>query len=335
MKVRPIVASAYQEQLGPANLLQRRVDDIFLSRPPDWHYFSRVKSEQSFALKLETGRTPQPSALEDFFACTIVVPTASSIPKGIEFTERYFIEVAERRPPRLDETSKPASDFRFDDLRLYTRLKPGVGVEESTLNDITFEIQVKTFLQHAWSIATHDLIYKGRDVDWARIRVGFQIKALLEHAETSIAAIEDLGRVPVLPANGSMEIQERTIMDAYRQEWEEDSTSQGQGLPLDERRLAQNTRELLNLLKIDVAQLPSILQEGRERLGAHPISMSPFQALIGYLIRVEKAAVRRLAQEGRVNGRPKKGKEYHLTLTEEQFESLGITPKSEKFYIIV
>ena len=53
-------------------------------------------------------------------------------------------------------------------------------------------MQVKTFLQHAWGIATHDLIYKTDDVSWSRQRIAYQIKAMLEHAEMSI---QEAGRL--------------------------------------------------------------------------------------------------------------------------------------------
>ena len=44
-----------------------------------WHYESRVKELTSFALKIETGRVQTPAALEDFFACTLVVANATEI----------------------------------------------------------------------------------------------------------------------------------------------------------------------------------------------------------------------------------------------------------------
>ena len=50
-----------------------------------------------------------------------------------------------------------------------------------------FEVQIKTILQHAWSIATHDLIYKTDTVSWPKERIAFQVKAMLEHAEIAIA----------------------------------------------------------------------------------------------------------------------------------------------------
>lgn len=38
-----------------------------------WFYTSRVKELESFALKVETARVQDPSKLEDFFACTIIL----------------------------------------------------------------------------------------------------------------------------------------------------------------------------------------------------------------------------------------------------------------------
>jgi hypothetical protein len=38
-----------------------------------WFFTWRLKELESFALKIETGRVSNPVALEDFFACTIVL----------------------------------------------------------------------------------------------------------------------------------------------------------------------------------------------------------------------------------------------------------------------
>src|SRR6185295_542993 len=81
---------------------------------------------------------------------------------------------------------KGTHEFSFDDLRLYTKWKPDVTLPTPTFAGVVFELQIKTFLQHAWSIATHDLIYKTDSISWPKERVAFEIKAMLEHAENAI-----------------------------------------------------------------------------------------------------------------------------------------------------
>ena len=71
--------------------------------------------------------------------------------------------------------------------------------ETNKLSNITFEIQIKTFLQHAWDIAIHDIIYKGDDINWRMQRIAYQIKAMLEHAEVSIHEIERIKESEILP----------------------------------------------------------------------------------------------------------------------------------------
>lgn len=336
MKVRPAVATAYTSLDEVSERLKTHVDKIFGNKPEQWHYFSRVKTEQSYALKLETGRVSAMDAMEDFFACTIVVPTASSISEGIDFVRTHFTEL-DRRPPADTTTSKAPSDFRFDDLRIYASLPENTGLPKTAMHDIKFEIQIKTFLQHAWAVATHDLIYKG-DIDWARSRVGFQIKALLEHAETAISALDDLGKVPSLPTEGRAEEMDKSIVAVFRNEWPAEPDSAHEGLPSDERRLASNVKDLMKQLSIkDPSDIADILEEGRQKTGAHPISLTPFQALVGYLINSRhKEKMKQLVLSGKVGQRRiQPGKEYHLALTEDQLETLDIASDAKTFALVL
>jgi hypothetical protein len=73
MKVPASIRKLYEEQLEVNQRLKLKVDERIKNlRAERWHYESRLKQEQSFALKVESGRVPNPAALEDFFACTLV-----------------------------------------------------------------------------------------------------------------------------------------------------------------------------------------------------------------------------------------------------------------------
>jgi hypothetical protein len=73
MKIPASIRSIYEEQKSKNDRLKLKVD-VQLNQLKDarWHYESRVKGLESFALKIESGRYYKPESLEDFFACTLV-----------------------------------------------------------------------------------------------------------------------------------------------------------------------------------------------------------------------------------------------------------------------
>ena len=193
MKVPASVRALFEAQRDANDKLREAVKDLLKPRlQPYWHYVDRVKTEESFALKIESGRFGDPARLEDFFACTIVVRNHSEIPEAEKLVLEIF-SLHERRPPSSVLTKKYSSSFAFDDLRLYVKYIEDPALPPKGLKDIPFEVQVKTFLQHAWSIATHDLIYKTDSVSWPKERIAFQVRAMLEHVEISITEAEQRG----------------------------------------------------------------------------------------------------------------------------------------------
>jgi len=55
-----------------------------------------------------------------------------------------------RRHPNPKETHLPPFSFDFDDLRIYVRWRDDPSTRPTGLDGILFEVQIKTFLQHAW-----------------------------------------------------------------------------------------------------------------------------------------------------------------------------------------
>jgi hypothetical protein len=89
--------------------------------------------------------------------------------------------------------------FRFDATRWYGRVRQDGGTPplEARALEIVFEVQIKTAFEHAWSTVTHDLVFKGQQVDWRSKRLAAQLKALVEQIdflvnqfEATAAAIE-------------------------------------------------------------------------------------------------------------------------------------------------
>jgi len=276
MKIPHSVRALYGEQLQINERLKAKVDEMLdaLAKPRKWHYESRIKSEISFAQKLESGRIADPRAAEDFFACTLVVQNLSSI-EAAEGEARDLFTITERRPREADRTHKLAETFPFDDLRLYGHWKDDPALPESGLAKVKFEIQIKTFLQHAWGIATHDLIYKTDDVSWSRQRIAYQIKAMLEHAEVSIQEADRLALTPVLAKSQRDTERLKSVIALLKEVWDADS------LPPDLRRLAENTRNIMAIADIGVEDLRAALSAERARQkGSLPINISPYAIIL-------------------------------------------------------
>lgn len=274
----------FEDQRDLNNRLKEEVDRrITLLKHPRWHYESRVKDLQSFALKVETGRFINPTEIEDFFACTLVVTNASEIDAADQLICNNFA-LNNRRPERANWTHKPPDSFPFDDLRLYVTLGEDPTMPESDLDDILFEIQVKTFLQHAWSIATHDLVYKSDAVNWSKERIAYQIKAMLEHAELSIQEAELLARSPLLAKQNQQTAGIQRSIDLLKNHWNADE------LPQDIRRLAKNIYQLLDALGVKVPRLDQILRSEKEKtMGNLPLNLSPYGVIVQSLFRHEKS----------------------------------------------
>lgn len=293
MKILQSISKIYNEQKPFASKLKTQVDNLIFAKKKDtWHYYSRIKSEESFALKLETGRVKDPMQLEDFFAGTLVVENINEIKNAISFIDSVF-EIKNRRPPTDDFTHKESSSFAFDDLRLYASLKKVDYLPPGSLPDFIFEIQIKTFLQHAWSIATHDLIYKSDSVSWSKERVAFQVKAMLEQAEISISGADALSKLPELAKDNyiSKALNEsRTLLV---------SIFPADSLPFDLLRLSTIVNDLLKAFEITLASLKEIIDaETILHRGTETLNLSPYGIIMQSIINQKPALVEKVFKNG-------------------------------------
>jgi ppGpp synthetase/RelA/SpoT-type nucleotidyltranferase len=286
MKIPRSVRDAYEDQLEKYKQLQKAVDSLIGSlKDPRWHYESRLKSEQGFALKLETGRA-SPNRLEDFFACMLVVENQARIRAAKDLVQTHF-NLKYRRPQADDFTSKSSKEFPFDDLRLYVEYKDDPSQKPTGLNGLLFEFQIKTFLQHAWGIATHDLIYKSDTISWAKERIAFQIKAMLEHAEVSIETAENLTATPDLAKSDSLT---KSVSDSIQMLTDLWKTHQ---LPTDVVRLAKNVSSLSKALGIEIAEIRRIIdKETLVERGVKTLNLSPYGIIVQSVINQEPEKVK-------------------------------------------
>lgn len=281
MKITRRLRDIHQDCFELYTLLGNQVGEVLRKTIEErgWFYLSRVKRLESFALKVETGRVPDPRNLEDFFACTIVVPTIREVQEAEGLVCTYF-DCDRRRPPKQKKTHKPSSSFVFDDLRLYVKHRPLESGRHPQLDGLVFEVQIKTILQHAWSLATHDLIYKTDSVSWPLERIAFQVKAMLEHAEVAIDTAEQIAKAPAVAKSDKDTTAVRKLIEQIRQTWPADR------LPSDVKRLAENILNILKLADLNVRDFGAIIASEETRSGPLPTNLSPYaftlQALAHY-----------------------------------------------------
>jgi hypothetical protein len=234
-----------------------------------WFLRHRIKELESFALKLETGRVERLDRLEDFFACTIIVPTLVAVSEAEELVCAAY-PLQERRPREIEMTHKSASDFVFDDLRLYLARGDDETGMNTDLADYVFEVQIKTILQYAWGIATHDLIYKSDSISWPKERVAYQVKAMLEHAELAITEVATLAGAAAMARTNQKTADLQQLMIDLREIWTPDR------LPKDLRRLAETIFNLLKVCKLKVRHFRPLLQAEMRRCGTLSLDLSPY-----------------------------------------------------------
>jgi len=293
MKIPASVRRIYEDQKAVNDKLRVKVDPRMLGLKKErWHYESRVKELPSFALKIESGRFADPKALEDFLACTLVVANAGEIDEAESLIRENFT-VKSRRPPSQKETHKSPDSFPFDDLRLYVSIADTPAEPPTDLVGLVFEVQIKTFLQHAWAIATHDL-YKSDDANWSKERIAYQIKAMLEHAEVAIQEADSLAKCSALAKEDWRTGATKKAIALLKSQWSQDE------LPHDVRRLASNITILLDALRLKIERLEIVLNEEREkRAGVHPSNLSPFGTVVQYLFETEREKMISLLKDGK------------------------------------
>ncbi|PPG03366.1 hypothetical protein C5E06_13330 [Pseudoclavibacter sp. RFBI5] len=289
MKIQASIRASYDENRDLLERVQRQVEAILKPKiERTWHYEGRLKGIESYALKIETGKF-EPHDLEDFFACTIVVPTLDHVQTAERLVMEFF-NFSYRKP----ETNKVAVsrplDFSFDHVRVIARLKVPPGLEESPVHRPRFEIQIKTYLQHAWSISTHDLTYKTSELSWGKERVAAQVKASLEAAEVAIFEAEKLAKTgnPLLTRQDAETTALQEIVTTLQQSFQEVH------LPEDLKRLVTTVRQTLASCNIEHARLGDILSKGKSRHGgSHPLDLSPYGVIIQYLGEQHASKLRR------------------------------------------
>lgn len=188
MIVPSVIASKLANEQAYLKEVSERVRDIVFAYcdREGYAYSGRIKSPESLTEKIETGRFEKWSELDDLFACSIIIPTLKEEVSVVEYVRNKFNVV---KVNRRGSSRKDPSVFRFDATRVVARLR-NLSPETTPLNDICFEVQIRTAFEHAWSVTTHALVYKGGPIDWRRLRLAAQLKASVEQLDHLILGFD-------------------------------------------------------------------------------------------------------------------------------------------------
>ena len=278
LKVPNSVANIYQTFVEDYTPLQKVVLDIVKNNVlnENWLFKSRIKTKESYYYKLQTGRIEE--SKEDILACTLVVENVHQIAEAEKSVSTFF-NLLERRPPSKNDTNNSPELFSFDDLRLYLSLKGRDIKSYPGLEGLVFEMQIKTFLQHAWTLATHDLIYKPKEgTDWAMARVAYQIRAMLEHAEVSIEQVKDISRSSFLAKENKKYKNIKYIEKQLAVYWPD-------GLGNNVKRLSESILRLSSVFECDKTAIFRWIKEDTSKgLGANLHSFSPYEIALEAII---------------------------------------------------
>lgn len=254
----------------------------------------RKKTLDSLAEKIETGRFRSWSDVDDLYACTIAVPLPSDEPVALSFLKETFVEVATKR--RL--SAKKAPDvFRFDSTRFIGRLRlPEGEAQKSIVASISFETQVKTMFEMAWSKTTHALAYKSSVVDWRSLRLAATLKATVEQMDLLLTDFAHATNV--MEEAPWLEIQRKKALCTFFIQVRDDALLPSEVWPKDVSRFVSNCHDAINIVERSEQRRRrvrnvDIQAEFLERLRAFvvanagekfPRSVSLFQIVLGVLL---------------------------------------------------
>ncbi|WCJ62732.1 hypothetical protein [Agrobacterium tumefaciens] len=326
MKISAQVDSVYDSIKASADDLAAYIEETLKQAcyEKKWLYISRVKTRESFAQKLETGRYASVEDIDDAFACTIVVANIDEIKLADKLVRTHFT-VTGRRPIDPNISPHNPENFSYDSLRLYCKVQ---GVHASRrYGGMKFEIQIKSFLEHAWAVATHDFSYKTEKVSWAKARIVAQLKAMLDNIELTISKAQTLYKSKILSKNTDQYQNTNDIIDFYLNHW---SRSR---LPKDLRRLSDCTASLISALKTDIRTLDAALTvETNSGKGTATLSLSPFQVCVQTLISQHPEKV--MAFLNYANKKDKKTYNYKLLITSGMEIPDWLNTKSDKLLYV-
>ncbi len=180
--------------------------------------------------------------------------------------------------------------FRFDSTRIYAQIKKADALNidnDLSIYNIIYEIQIKSAFEHAWSVSTHDLVYKSSEIDWKRLRLAAQIKANVEQLDTLILAFEEISII--IQENNYPDIKIKRKLASEINKLFKNGKIPDELQPKDMNRFCDNLYHLAVEAKKE-NNIPEILEKIRTEINLTsfkkiPRSISLFQYLFAILIR--------------------------------------------------
>lgn len=277
-KVEASIRRAHEHLAEEFEVVEKQVKELLVDAcaHSKWAFEDRLKALDSYAMKLMTGRCDK-YLVDDFYACTIVVPNLKAVTQAIELV-KASLRVLEEKPG--EETNARPTSFGFDSVRMYCKLPD--SVDPKSYHELMFEVQVKTLLEHAWSKATHDFSYKGDDISWAKERLAAQIKAVLDNVDLSINEMENTASSEFLNKRNPSYEELKSIVALLKEQF---GAEGGPHTITDYKRLAEQVQRVLSRTNTSIDDLRAhMTNEAAEGRGRHIINLSAYSIILMSLI---------------------------------------------------
>ncbi|WP_157683803.1 nucleotidyltransferase family protein [Microlunatus soli] len=283
------VRQAYDRIRPLVDDVARHVSDTLERYCKDNGYLFRERTKELTSLveKLDGGRVEQWSAIDDLYACTVVVPVRDHEEKVLRKLDSSFA----RESVRSRSDAKKAPDvFRFDGTRWYgTMSAAAASGRQPGAGDVIFEVQVVTAFEYAWIAVTHDLVYKGDTADWRKQRLAAQLKATVEQAEVLISAFESVSDA-VLPSPWPETEVKTQIVERFKR-LADDGSLPDMILPASWRRFGDNVYALVKSYEKNAYKVPGAVDSlldtiEADLLGAEPRHLPTSGTLFQYVLSV-------------------------------------------------
>lgn len=248
MVVPSSIQQLYNEWLSCFVEVQKRVESTLIPfcQKNGFIFEGRLKSIDSLAEKIESGRYSSWEKLDDIYACTVAVPLVDDEETVHKKLDGLF-DISNTK--QRGATPKPPDVFRFDSTRVIARLrKPPFDLidEKISIFKVLFEIQIKSLFEFAWSKTTHALTYKSNLVEWKRHRLTAHLKAAVEQADFLLVGFEQAAQL--VPGGWTQDIKDKSALRVFFQGLVENQQIPTEFLPKDWSRFVDNVYTMLQVL---------------------------------------------------------------------------------------